>query len=192
MICWRNLSPWQWLLWKWEKGTISIVIATVAKRIKYFIKNINLLHSKYDWQNWVDWITAMQQKFLQPDIGAFSVKGPKSFCPEDWAQKQGWLADLINWKCQYICMPYFSWHKVFFRGPQIKLFLNLNSILVIIKLAEGLEILLSWPWRIPLSMQLTYFWEKFVTASWNNINHFSILKYLYLSTLLSFQLYHAD
>ena len=30
------------------------------------------------------------------------------------------------------------------------------------------------------------FGEKFVTTSWNNINHFSILKFLYQNTLLSF------
>ena len=54
------------------------------------------------------------------------------------------------------------------------------------------EILLSSPWGIPLLIQLTYFGEKFVTASWNTINNFGILKYLYLDTLLSFQLYHTD
>ena len=40
-------------------------------------------------------------------------------------------------------------------------------------------------------IQLTDIWEKFVTASWNNINDFAILKYLNLNTLLSFQLYRA-
>ena len=33
------------------------------------------------------------------------------------------------------------------------------------------------------------FWEKFVTISWNKINHFAILKHLYLNTLLPCQLY---
>ena len=30
-----------------KKETISVLVATVAKRKKYFIKNMNLLHSKY-------------------------------------------------------------------------------------------------------------------------------------------------
>ena len=30
-----------------EKGNTSVIIATVAKKIKYFIKSMNLLHSKY-------------------------------------------------------------------------------------------------------------------------------------------------
>ena len=31
----------------WKKDTLSFIVATVAKRKKYFIKSINLLHSKY-------------------------------------------------------------------------------------------------------------------------------------------------
>ena len=30
-----------------KKDTLSVIVATDAKRIKYFIKNFNLLHSKY-------------------------------------------------------------------------------------------------------------------------------------------------
>ena len=48
----------------WKKDTLSVIVATVAKRIKYFIKNINLLHSKHHCQNCVDWASAMQQKIL--------------------------------------------------------------------------------------------------------------------------------
>ena len=30
-----------------KKDTLSVIVATVAKKKKYFSKNINLLHSKY-------------------------------------------------------------------------------------------------------------------------------------------------
>ena len=30
-----------------KKGDTSVIIATVAEKIKYFIKSMNLLHSKY-------------------------------------------------------------------------------------------------------------------------------------------------
>ena len=30
-----------------KKDTRSVIVGTVAKRIKYFIKNMNLLHLKY-------------------------------------------------------------------------------------------------------------------------------------------------
>ena len=66
--------------------------------------------------------------------------------------------------------------------------MNFNCVLLIIRLAEDLKILSSWPREILLPMQLTFFEEKIVTPSWNEINHFAILNYLYqrdrLQTLL--------
>ena len=41
-------------------------------------------------------------------------------------------------------------------------------------------------------MRLLVFWKKFVIVSLKKINHFAILNHLYLNTLPSFQLYHAD
>ena len=61
-----------------KKETISVLVATVVERKKYCIKNMNLLHSKYHWQNWVDWISAKQQKILRPEKDTFSVKEPES------------------------------------------------------------------------------------------------------------------
>ena len=60
-----------------KKDTILVILAAVAKKIKYSIKNMNLLHLKYNWQSWVDWISSTHQKMLQSQKGKFSVKGLK-------------------------------------------------------------------------------------------------------------------
>ena len=52
---------------------------------------------------------------------------------------------------------YVSWHKVLVWSLKNQWFLNFNCVLSLIKLAEGLEILLSWPLGIPPPMQLTLF-----------------------------------
>ena len=46
-----------------KKDTLSVIVTTVAKRIEYVVKNMNLLHSKHYRQNWVDWIRVTLQKF---------------------------------------------------------------------------------------------------------------------------------
>ena len=90
------------------------------------------------------------------------------------------LGHFINWKCQYIyiyvCIPYISWKKVLIWSPQNYWYLNFNCALLIMKIGQALEILLSWPWGTPLPMQLTCFGGPFVTASWNNINLFYYIK----------------
>ena len=85
------------------------------------------------------------------------------------------LAHFVNWKweCKYV-RPTFP-DKIFMQSPQNEWFVNLSGVLVIIKFTHN-----------PLSVELTYFGEKFVTLSWNNINHFAILKYLYLNTFFVF------
>ena len=81
----------------------------------------------------------------------------------------------VNDVCMNVRMFYVSWHKVLIWSLKNQWLLNFSCVLLIIKLAESLEILLSWPWEIPLSMDLTCFGGKFVTTSWNKINHFPIL-----------------
>ena len=45
IMVWRNLPHQQWLPQKWKQDTISVIIATVGKKIKHFIENTNLLHA---------------------------------------------------------------------------------------------------------------------------------------------------
>ena len=53
---------------------------------------------------------------------------------------------------------------------------NFNCVLLIMKIGQALEILLSWSWGTPLPMQLTCFGKSLVTAPWNNINNFCYIK----------------
>lgn len=53
--------------------------------------------------------------------------------------------------------------------PQKSVALNLDCVLLIIKLAECLEILLSWPRGIQILIQRTLFLKKFVTTSWTKL-----------------------
>ena len=96
----------------------------------------------------------------------------------DWLDSKVDLADFINWKCQciYLCTPYFSWHKVLIWSLKNYWFLNFNCVLLIMKIGQALEILLSWPWGTPLPMHLTCFGEPLVTAPWNNNNDFYYIK----------------
>ena len=55
--------------------------------------------------------------------------------------------------------------KCFFETPKIYWYLNFNSVLLMMKIWQALEILLLWPWETPLPMQLTCFGEPFVTSS---------------------------
>ena len=75
----------------------------------------------------------------------------------------------------YICKLYLFWHNVLIWSLENCWF---NFVLLIIRHAEDLAILLSLLWRVPLPMQLTCFWETFVTASWNKINYVGTIKHL--------------
>ena len=87
----------------------------------------------------------------------------------------------------YVYTPYFSWQRIYLEPQKLVIFepqlcpinhqtYRGSSNVVVMTLGDT-------------STHATHmFWEKFVTASWNNINHLAILKYLYLNTL-SFQLY---
>ena len=87
------------------------------------------------------------------------------------------LVHFINLKCQaYLCTQYFSRHKMFIWILKNYWFLNFNFVLLIMKIGQALEILLSWLCRTPLPMQLTCFGKSFVKAPWNNINHFCYIK----------------
>ena len=110
-----------------------------------------------------------------------------------------WLHSQIfyyNWNwltcCMHVRTPYFPWYKVFIWSLKNYYFLSFKCVLLFIKVTEGLQIFLLWPWRTFLPIQLTCFEEIFVTASWNSTSRFAILKYLYQNTLLSFQLHRAD
>ena len=46
MIWWRNIWPWQLLLCKWAKHIFTVIIATVAKRARCFIRLFHVKLSK--------------------------------------------------------------------------------------------------------------------------------------------------
>ena len=48
-------------------------------------------------------------------------------------------------------------------GASKKWFINFNCVLLTIKLVEGLEVMVSWPWEMPLPIQLTFFGGKRLT-----------------------------
>ena len=77
-----------------------------------------------------------------------------------------------------VCMIYFSWHKIITWGLRNQWFLNVKYVLSIIKVAEGIKILLPWSREISLHMQLTFLGKKFAAASWKKINHFAIEAFL--------------
>ena len=79
----------------------------------------------------------------------------------------------------WVYMVHISWHKDFIWSLKKHWFLNRNCVLLTRDLAEVLEIFLSWRWGIPVPTKITFCWEKFVTVnkfvttSWNKINHFT-------------------
>ena len=150
---------------------------------KCFINNINHLDSNNHGKNWVDWISARQEKMLQYQKCPFQEKGLKSckhsisaildnLPKENPVELQGYLNPF--WKLEisvmYVSMfCYFSWHKLIIWKFENPWFINFNCVLVIIKLAQVLEILYSGLWEIPLPIQLTFFRETFITTSWNKL-----------------------
>ena len=62
------------------KKTISVIIATVANRIKYPKRKVNLTYSNYHWLNWVEWIRTTWEKMLQPQKGTISRVQNLFFC----------------------------------------------------------------------------------------------------------------
>ena len=85
-----------------------------------------------------------------------------------------------------VWMVYFSWHKVLIWILKNQWLLNFNGVLLVIQLVEGLGILLSWPWKTPLPILLTFWREEDFIVSWNKIIHFAILRHLYMNILLFF------
>ena len=57
---------------------------------------------------------------------------------------------------------------------------KINYILSVVKSSDGLEMLLSGPLEYLYPYNWYLFKEKFITTSWNNIDHFNILNHLYL------------
>ena len=90
------------------------------------------------------------------------------------------------------CMLYFSWHKVLICCLKNQWLSSFHCVLLHHKTCWGSWNLVITSLGIPLPIQLTFLDERFLTASWNKINHFAILKHLHLHTLLLSQLYHDD
>ena len=61
-------------------ANISVIIATVANRIKYRKRKVNLTYSNYHWLNWVEWIKTTWEKMLQPQKGTISRVQNLFFC----------------------------------------------------------------------------------------------------------------
>ena len=85
-----------------------------------------------------------------------------------WAKRwlrSFWILETpMMYICKYVYMGYFPEIKVLIWSLKNQLFFNFNCSLLIRKLAEGLEILLSWNWGIPI--RFTFFRKKFVMVSW--------------------------
>ena len=117
-----------------------------------------------------------EKKCCNPINVHFEYKGPKlaryfyifwltsttALLKENLLELQGWLSPF--WKLEmsmmYVCLFYFSWHTVIVKSLKSEWRLNFNCVLLIIQLAEDIEILLSWTWEIPLSIQITFLLGK--------------------------------
>ena len=60
-----------------KKDALSVIVATLAKRIKYFIKNINFLHLNTSNKIVLTGQVQCKKKSCNFIKGTFSVKGPK-------------------------------------------------------------------------------------------------------------------
>ena len=167
----------------------------------YFTISLFLVYSSCHWQNWLDWISIWQEKVAQSQKALFWEKVSKSqkkilhfitkFLNFSLKIKPGWSTWVLKPTLETrnvndIWMVYFSWHKALIWILKNQWLLNFNCALIMIKLVEGLGILLSWPWKISLSILLTFWRERDVIVSWNKINHFATLKHLYMNVLLFF------
>ena len=57
----------------------------------------------------------------------------------------------VNCVCEYVWLPFLT--QIIIWSLRNQWFLNFNCFLLLIKLANGLEILLWWPMGIPLPIQ---------------------------------------
>ena len=169
---------------KQEKHLFSVIKAMIARRTKYFLKNMNHIDLNYDWWKSVRQ-SVRQEKMLKHQKCVFCEKGTKSektcilwqpstilLLKQKLVEPQACFSSF--WKLvmslMYVSMyGYFSRHKIIIWSFKNQWFLNFNCVLLIIKLAEGLEFFFWRPWEIPLPKQLTFLRKKFITTSWDNL-----------------------